>query len=109
MKTILIAPKLMGHLKIISFPPIIPMFNPAGVGVSGAINSFSVLMDDYYTFKGLKSAYCIKLLFAVRGNPGNEDYFDRTEIDGSLENNFFSTNYSNVQPRWGWWCPRYGC
>ena len=91
-----------------------------GCGESGAIifgyypelillNSFSVLMDDYYTFKGLKSAYCIKLLFAVRGNPGNEDYFDRTEIDGSLENNFFSTNYSNVQPRWGWWCPRYGC
>ena len=68
------------------------------------LNTFSVQMDDYYTFKGLKSAYCIKLLFAVGENPGNQAYFDRTEIDGSVENNFFSTNYSNVQPRWGCGC-----
>ena len=43
------------------------------------------------------------MLVAEIGDPGNVDYFDRTEIDVSVGNNFFSTNYSNVQPRWGWW------
>ncbi|MBK9318382.1 MAG: hypothetical protein IPM91_05820 [Bacteroidetes bacterium] len=54
--------------------------------------------DGLHFYQGLKSAYCIKLLFAVGENPGNQAYFDRTEIDGSVENNFFSSNYSNVQP-----------
>jgi len=60
-------------------------------------------MDDEYSYAEKINVHCLKCLSPGLDIPVMKTTLIATKLMGQLKIYLFSTNYFNIQPRWGWW------